>query len=242
MNWQSGLFAETIFSEPKIWFLSALTFCTALPWLRLKKVPVSIITPSNHVALADFNYGVTPFAGSSTDLSLNPLREWHSFANIPVPGKDGFKLTISRAGDWTGALISSPPTHIWVKGIPTAGVGNIEKLFKKVIWVATGSGIGPCLPHLLLNKVPSVLIWSTRDPRKTYGDKLVDDIENVQPDAIIWPTDKNGKPDLVKLACQAYKQHGAEAVICIANKKVTWEVVYALESRGIPSFGAIWDS
>ena len=28
----------------------------------------------------------------------------------------------------------------------------------------------------------------------------------------------------------------------VANKKVTWEVVYGLERRGIPAFGPIWDS
>ena len=35
---------------------------------------------------------------------------------------------------------------------------------------------------------------------------------------------------------------GAEAVICISNKKLTWQVVHGLERRGIPAFGAIWDS
>ena len=45
---------------------------------------------SNHVALSDFNFGVTPSAGSSTELSLNPLLEWHSFANVPYPGKEAY--------------------------------------------------------------------------------------------------------------------------------------------------------
>ena len=222
--------------------IALLTFATALPWLRLRRVKVDISTPSGHVALTRFNYGVKPFAGSSTDISRNPLYEWHSFANIPSPIEDGFRLTISRAGDWTGKFIDQKPKHVWVKGVPAAGVGNIEKLFKKVVWVATGSGIGPCLPHLLKNDVPSVLVWSTKNPRKTYGDKLVDEILKAQPHAIIWDTDKLGKPDLVKLSYQIYKKSGAEAVICIANKKVTWQVNEAFETRGIPAFGAIWDS
>ena len=222
--------------------LLLVTFSVALPWLRLKKVPIKIDKPSGHVILADFNYGVTPFAGSSTELSRNPLFEWHSFANVPIPQRDGFKLTISRAGDWTGKLIDECPSHIWVKAVPTAGVGNVEKLFKKVIWVATGSGIGPCLPHLFANHVPSMLVWSTRNPRKTYGNALVDEILKAQPNAVIWDTDKDGKPNLSQLAYQAMKEFGAEAVICISNKKVTWDVVYAMESRGIPAFGAIWDS
>ncbi|WP_431688389.1 hypothetical protein [Hahella sp. NBU794] len=229
-------------TSPQVWALAAVTLSILAPWLRLRKVEVTIHKPSNHAVIADFNYGVTPFAGSSTDLSLNPLFEWHAFANIPLPGREGFQLAISRAGDWTGAFIDNQPRKVWVKGIPTAGVGNIETLFKKVVWIATGSGIGPCLPHLVAQGVPAKLVWATRNPRKTYGDELVNDIKAAHPDALIWDTDTHGKPDLARLAYLAYRDTGAEAVICISNKKVTWNVVYELESRGIPAFGAIWDS
>ena len=224
------------------WMLLIMTLSVLAPWLRLRKVKIEIENPSSHVALVNFDHGVTPFAGSSTAISRNPLVEWHSFANVPIPGQSGFKLTISRAGDWTGKFIDDLPSHIWVKGIPTAGVANIETLFERVIYVATGSGIGPCLPHLLAKEVPAQLVWSTRTPRKTYGDALVDKIMAVQPNAIIWDTVKYGKPDMMKLAYAAYKNFRAEAVICIANQKLTREVVYGMESRGIPAYGAIWDS
>lgn len=222
--------------------LSLVTVSVILPWLHLKKVPVRIVRPSNHVALAHFDYGVTPFAGSSTALSRNPLLEWHSFANVPAPGQSGFRLTISRAGDWTGQFIDDMPSHIWVKGIPTAGVGNVDQLFKRVVWIATGSGIGPTLPHLLAQEVPARLVWSTRNARKTYGDDLVEEILAVEPDALIWNTDERGRPDLVKLAYQAVVAFDAEAVIVISNQKLTRRVVYGMESRGIPAYGAIWDS
>jgi hypothetical protein len=234
--------ADALISTPGFWMLIILTTSIILPWLRLRKISVKIETPSSHVALARFKYGVTPFAGSSTTISRDPLVEWHAFANVPAPGEDGFRLTISRAGDWTGAFIDDTPPHVWVKGIPTAGVANIEILFRRVIYVATGSGIGPCLPHLLAQQVPALLVWSTRSPRKTYGDRLVDEILEVQPDAVIWDTSEHGRPDLVKLAYEAYKSFNAEAVICISNKKLTWRVVYGMESRGIPAYGAIWDS
>ncbi|MGI5454626.1 hypothetical protein ACQEWB_15900 [Streptomyces sp. CA-249302] len=222
--------------------LAVATFSVALPWLRLRKVPVRLERPSPHVVLARFDHGETPFAGSSTAISRSPLKEWHSFANVPAPGEPGFRLTISRAGDWTGAFIDDLPPRVWVKGITTAGVANIETLFTKVVYVATGSGIGPCLPHLLAAEVPSRLVWATREPRTTYGDALVDEILAVQPDALVWDTSRHGKPDMVRLAYQAYREFGAEAVICISNKKLTWQVVHGLERRGIPAYGAIWDS
>lgn len=229
-------------TAPGVWALAVITFSVALPWLRLRKVRVQIHRPSPHVALARFNHGVTPFAGSSTAISRKPLLEWHSFANVPAPGEAGFRLTISRAGDWTGSFIDDAPSHVWVKGITTAGVANIETLFTRVIYVATGSGIGPVLPHLLAEKVPSRLVWATRDPRLTYGDELVDEILAVQPHAVVWDTSKHGKPDMVRMAYAAYVSFDAEAVICISNKKLTWQVVHGLERRGIPAYGAIWDS
>lgn len=222
--------------------LLLISWHTVLPWLRLRKVALSMTISSAHAAVLRFDYGVTPFAGSSTEISCNPLWEWHAFANVPNLQQSGFRLLVSRAGDWTGKLIDNPPQHVWVKGIPTAGVGNIEKLFKHVLWVATGSGIGPCLPHLLSKKIPAHLLWITRNPRATYGDALVEEIISAQPEAWIWNTSAAGKPDVEQLVWEAYKHSNAEAVICIANKKATWKVVHALESRNVPAFGAIWDS
>jgi|GEM_PF-253956 len=233
---------QALTHSPAFWALVLVSFSIALPWLRLKRVPIDIERPSDHVAIVNFDYGVTPFAGSSTAVSRSPLTEWHSFANVPAPGKSGFRLTISRAGDWTGRLIDDLPSHLWVKGIPTAGVGNVDQLFRKVVWVATGSGIGPTLPHLLSREVPAHLIWSTRNARTTYGDKIVDEILEVEPDALIWDTDRLGRPDLVHLAFAAVQTFDAEAVIVIANEKLTRMVVHGMESRGIPAYGAIWDS
>jgi len=85
-------------------------------------------------------------------------------------------------------------------------------------------------------------VWATRDPRKTYGNELVDEILAEHPDAIIWDTDLHGKPDMVELAYRAARDFDAEAVICISNKKLTWRVVSWMESRGVPAYGAIWDS
>ncbi|MDM0059112.1 hypothetical protein [Variovorax fucosicus] len=227
--------------QPTAWLLALLTISVAMPWMRLKRVPVHIVKASTHAVVVKYNHA-DAFPGSSNAVSLRPLLEWHSFANIPAPGEPGFRQIISRAGDWTGALIDKPPSHLWVKGITTAGVANIEVLFKRVVYLATGSGIGPVLPHLLAHQLPMHLVWATRNPRNTYGDAVVDEILRANPDALIWDTDARGKPDLVALALEAVRQTGAEAVICIANQKVTQNVIHQLEQRGIPGYGAIWDS
>ena len=232
----------SLLQTPAIWALCAISASVISPWLSLKKVPIEVVKPSNHAVSIRFNYGDTPFPGSSNSISLNPLVEWHSFANIPSPNENGYRLIISRAGDWSGSFIENPPPHVWVRGITTSGVARIELLFKKVVYVGTGSGIGPILPHLLAHDVPNKLVWATRSPRATYGDALVDEIEANTENPLIWDTDAHGKPDLSQLALQAVREIGAEAVIVISNQKLTRKVVHDMESLGIPAFGAIWDS
>ncbi len=224
------------------WLLIPITISVISPWLTLKKVDVEVEKLSNHAIAMKFDYGDTPFAGSSNSISLKPLMEWHAFANVPTPGEDGYRLVISRAGDWTGNVIDNPPDKVWVKGITTSGVARIEELFSKVVYVGTGSGIGPILPHLFKNTTPSHVVWSTRNPRATYGDAFVDKILAARPDALVWDTTEKGKPDLSKLAYEAVQRTGAEAVIVISNEKLTRKVVHDMESLGIPAYGAIWDS
>ena len=226
---------------PTVWVLLLTTISSLVPWMLLRRIPIEVVRPSSHVALVRAGRS-RPMAGSTRSISRHPLKQWHSFAVIPTPGAPGFRMAISRAGDWTGDFIDNPPTHIWVRGVATAGMANYGTVFRRVVYVVTGSGIGPVLAHVLANRVPLKLVWVTRDPVKTYGQELVDEILTAQPDALVWDTDAHGKPDMVKLAYSAYESSDAEAVICVSNKKVTWTVVHGLERLGIPALGPIWDS
>ena len=185
---------------------------------------------------------MTPAFASAVGISRSPLREWHAFATFATPGQTGYRVLISRAGDWTGRFINNPPS-LWVRGTPvSAPMARVAMLYERVVYVVTGSGIGPCLGQILAARVPARLVWSTRDPRATYGDDLVDQVEAAQPDAVIWDTSQRGKPDLVQLAHQAHEDFDAEAVFVVSNKPATLRLVHGLERRGIPAFGPIWDS
>jgi hypothetical protein len=120
-------------------------------------------------------------------------------------------------------------------------MAKVAALYKRIVYVVTGSGIGPCLGQILAPPVPARLVWSTRDPRATYDD-LVDEVESAQPDAVIWDTTQHGKPDLVQLAHATCRDFDAEAVFVVSNKTTTRRVVHGLERLGIPAFGPIWDS
>ena len=124
----------------------------------------------------------------------------------------------------------------------TAPMAKTALLYERVVYVVTGSGIGPALGQLLAARVPARLVWSTRDPRATYGDALVDEVLAAQPDALIWDTTERGKPDLIALARQAVADSGAQAVFVVSNQAATTRLVAALEADRIPAFGPIWDS
>ncbi|KAI0030425.1 nonribosomal peptide synthetase 12 [Vararia minispora EC-137] len=223
------------------WLVSVLTVSIILPWVRLRKVPVRAVILSKHAVRIYFDY-VTPVPGSFTRISDNPLMEWHGFATVPEPGKAGYSLVVSRAGDWTSKQIDNPPTHLWVRGIPTCGVLRIVPLFRRLVFVATGSGIGPCAPCILQQRVPIRLLWTSPNVRQTFGDELVDALLEKSPGAVVYDTRTHGKPDMVRLTYRLVREFNAEAVCVISNQKLTRKVVYGMMSRGIPAFGAIWDS
>lgn len=231
----------TLVHDAHFWLLCILTCSIILPWTRLRKVSVRSEVLSRHAVRIYFDY-TTPISGSFVRVSDDPLFEWHGFATVPEPGKKGFSLVVSRAGDWTAKQIDNPPSALWVRGVPTFGVLRIVPLFRRVVFVATGSGIGPCAPCVLEQRVPIRLLWTSPNVRETFGDELVDSILEKSPGAVIYDTRKHGKPDMVKLTYRLVKEFNAEAVCIISNQKLTERVVYGMTSRGIPAFGAIWDS
>ncbi|KAF9880856.1 hypothetical protein CkaCkLH20_01898 [Colletotrichum karsti] len=176
-------------------------------------------------------------------------------------GKKGFSVLVSNAGDWTDKIIKNPPKKIWTRGVPQYGVLRVAGLFEPCIVIATGSGIGPCL-SLFVQKPdhPVRIIWSTQRPAETYGQAVIDTIYKADPNAVIIDTKKTGRPDLVAITYRIWessrrqagiakiensggkKMGPCEAVVIISNQKVTRKVVYGLESRGIPAYGAIFDS
>ncbi|WP_433802832.1 hypothetical protein [Actinomycetospora sp. CA-084318] len=235
-------FATALVTSPGAWILLAVAVAAVIPWLQLRRLAVTIETPSDHVALVTADRGRPVRIGSATRIARHPLGQWHAFATVARPDRTDFRLAVSRAGNWTGDFIDDRPGAVWVRGVPTTGVGSVSRLFHGVVWIATGSGIAPVLPHLLGEDTPAHLLWVTRNPERTYGSDLVADIRTADPSALFWDTDANGKPDLVALAREAVARTGAEAVVCISNRRTTLRVVGELRRQGIPAYGPIWDS
>jgi hypothetical protein len=230
-----------IAKSPVFYLLLTVTISLILPWLRLRKVPVQAEHLSEHAIRMHFTYTNLPLC-SAPRLSDNPLFEWHAFAGIPEENGTGFSVIISNAGDWTKKIISSPPTSIWVRGIPARGVLHIAPIFRSLVIVATGSGIGPVLSLLYARGITCRILWSTKDPETTYQRNIIEHVMHADKNAVILNTTSMGRPDLIQEAYKMYVSSGAEAVFIISNPKVTRKAVYALESRGVPTFAPIFDS
>jgi len=120
----------------------------------------------------------------------------------------------------------------------------MAQIFRRVIIVTTGSGIGPCLGTM--TRIPGTecrVIWSVPSPRERFSNAVVDEVLKINPNAIIIDTqDKRGRRDLKVLAYRLYVEESAEAVFCVSNKGLTKQLIYEMESRDVPAFGPVWDS
>lgn len=234
---------------PAFWLLLVLSIHVVYPWLRLRKVAVVRQEQlSDHAVRVYFSpkEKIPPLRGCA--LSNAPLREWHSFAALP--GEEGDEecassCIISKAGDWTAEVIRQPPSYFYMRGLPRTGVLGMARVFRCVILMSTGSGIGPCLATLgHLPYTRTRVIWSAPDPLNTFGRKIYDRVLRHDPEAIIYDTRRNQcqRPDLVQMAHDAYRKENAEAVFFVSNKRLTEAVVKGLEQKGVPIFAPIFDS
>jgi hypothetical protein len=234
---------QELVSFPAHWFAIILTVAFLTPWMSLRKVRVESEYLSSHAVRLHFDFATSGFA-QGVSVSRNPLRDWHSFAGIPnIDGTPGFSLIVSKAGDWTGAVIKEQPQVLWTRGIPTSGFGRNCLLFKRILLVTTGSGMGPCLSLLsAANRPPIRILWQTRSPLKTYGEEVLSMIAMVDKNAVVIDSDKHGRQDMFPLAWDMFKDFNAEAVFVISRPNIVQKLVFEFEARGIPAFGPVFDS
>jgi hypothetical protein len=242
-----GSFGLLAIRTPSFWILVVITIHILLPWLRLRKMQFTPTVLSKHAMRLDFYSAYPPIAGIG--LSVSPLFEWHPFATFPHASgsADEHSIIVSHSGDWTRRQIETPRTEYWVKGMPKIGLLSQAFMFRSVLVVTTGSGIGPCLSFLLTSSscrknTAACLIWSTPAPVTNYGTELYHAVLRADPNAIIIDTKVKRRPDLLALSYSVWKKTGVEAVFVISNRKLTRSIVEGLEEMDVPAYGPIWDS
>ncbi|KAL2166142.1 hypothetical protein VTG60DRAFT_3258 [Thermothelomyces hinnuleus] len=230
---------------PAFWILILLTAATIHPWLLLRRVPVRAEPLSAHAVRLHFSHATVRF-GQGISVARHPLADWHSFASFTdqfdAPDTK-FSCLVSKAGDWTRQAIANPPTYLWKRGVPTYGFGYVFRMFDRIIVVTTGSGIGPCLSFIEDAHRPAMrVVWQTKSPLKTYGQRTLDLVAKMDPDPVVIDTSISGRVDMLPIVLKLYKDFDAQAVCVISNPGMTRSLVYGLETRGIAAYGPIFDS
>jgi hypothetical protein len=227
---------------PAFWFLMVTIVAIVHPWLLLRRVRVQPEVLSRHAVRLHFDHTTTAF-GKGIQLSKHPLQDWHGFATFPNPDGKSFSCLVSKAGDWTADCIQNPPTHLWKRGVLIYGFAYAMRVFRKVIVVTTGSGIGPCLSFLGDEHRPSLrVVWQTRAPLQTYGQAVIDLVKRMDPKPLVIDTNECGRVNMLPIIQRLVDDFEAEAVCVISNPVLTKKLVFGLEERGVPAFGPIFDS
>lgn len=228
---------------PAFWFLIAIMCLLVYPWIRLRKVTYDVEKISNHSMLLTIHDDKLMPTCKGVRLSTKPLFENHGFATIPnTDGKRGYSVLIAKNGDWTTKIVDNPPRYLYTRGAPTIGVMGVAFILRRVVVMATGTGIGPTLSFFQCHPEWACrVVWTVRSPESSFGPAINAAVRKSDPNAVVYDT-FHGRPDIVALAYAAYKEFEAEAVIIISNPVLTQKVVYAMETRGVAAYGAIWDS
>ncbi|KAG9248398.1 hypothetical protein BJ878DRAFT_531977 [Calycina marina] len=200
---------------PSFWLLLMATAHMALPWMSLRKVSIRVerLGVGAHAIRLNLRERVRECVAYR--IVYSSLKERHAFTCVSEPDVS--------------------PRH------PTVGVLCLSHLFRHIIVVTTGSGIGPgTLPYLFARKSTSStsfrLLWSAPSSQHNFGGVVYDQVMQLDNGAIIIDTKEVGRNDLVTLACWMAKDESAEAVFVVNQRVVAKRAVYELESKGVPTF------
>jgi len=241
--------AHALAKTPAFWLLVIISIHVIYPWVLLRKVAVVKTEHLSDRATRLYfspKESIRPLHGVS--ISDAPLHEWHSFAAISdTGGTEGGAASciVSKAGDWTAKTVNHPAAFYYMRGCHITGALYMAKVFKRVVIMATGSGVGPCLA--LFGHAPKTKIrflWFASSPRSTFGENIVGRVLQQDPQAVIWDTQMEGqaRPDIVTMAHAMYTAMEAEALFFISNKKLTKKVVRELKVLGVPAYAPVFDS
>lgn len=228
---------------PSVLLLIVLVALVVHPWLGVKHLSCEVLGVTDEVVVLALP-GKRSF-GEYVRVSREG-KEWHAFA-VAATGSEGpgrFSLVIRRAGDWTDKLgrdaaCEAPPTHLLVRRMRGCGFMYHAQTYERVLFVATGAGIGPVLPYLVEeSSVDYECLWIGRNHRQTIGDELVSRI--MASGRVTLIDSASGRPDVGQRVAEIAGRF--EAVFVVSNAHVRDEVARVCERLDVPWYGPTFDS
>ncbi len=233
--------SRRLLAAPSFWFTLGITIIVFLPWLTVYKVRVKTYSPSQGVIAIKFRGGLG--VGAFGRISRTLLGDWHTFALVShTKQANSHLMIVSAVGDFTRGLVENAPATLFVRPVKFLGLPYSLQSYKRAVIVATGAGIAPFLPLLTHAANHNYhVIWIGRSFQNTFGRRLSDMVLQ-WPHLTTWDTATQGRPNMLGLVAQAYRQFNAEVVFIGCNPVATRELVYGCSALRIPAFGPSWDS
>lgn len=243
-----GVDVARALAQPSIGLLVVVVGLVVHPWLGVRRIPVEIIgvTPDVVILALPGRRSVGEFVRVSRD-----GREWHSFAvsTVGTEGPGRFCLVIRRAGDWTERLgrdaqCGRAPGSLLVRPIRGYGFMLHAQTYRRVLFVATGAGIGPVLPYLLgQSGLDFECLWIGRDHRRAMGPHLVDEL--LAHGSVTLIDTAGGRPDVAGLVRNSLVREAAvgfDAVFVVSNAAVRDAVAEVCGGLRVVCYGPTFDS
>ena len=240
---------KTLLTNPVLLMIALIIFSVAFPWISMQCFDdFGMHCPSQGVLVVTFPGRAD--VGSFARISIDRV-EWHSFSVARTSfcqetGKSKIHLILGAAGNWTKDLIwqvekENLPKRLWVRRVKPPGFMFSINAYSRVVVIATGAGIAPVIPHVIKNSHKLSIVWIAKEHEQTYGKEIWSLLDS-HSRCKIFDTRMHGRPDVEGLAIQAVQDFRAQAVFCVSNKVLTERVVKACLEKGIPTYGATWDS
>ncbi|KAJ3252273.1 hypothetical protein HDU77_005236 [Chytriomyces hyalinus] len=214
-----------------LYLVSILLCIIAAPWLTVRKVPVETIIPSAQKSVVlKFKGGIQPC--SLGRISRSPLSEWHAFAIFSGGKQETHHYMLATVlGDWTQNLVTNPPRHLYTRQCKFTGLPYLARLYRRGVWVFTGSGAAVGFSSLLENPNWG-LIWVANDFDAMFGTEVMEKFRAIarrhRYATLIDTKVLGGRPDLVKMSVDLCRDMAAE---CTKQKQPAKKLPRNIQKR-----------
>ena len=115
--------------------------------------------------------------------------------------------------------------------------------YSRVIALATGAGIAPCLPQIDNASSNIYLLWIAKNHETAYGPEVWNIVSKLPSEqSFLHDTAKMGRPNSAEMIQKAVRKHNAEAVFVVSNDRYTKAIIGVCWRLGIRCYGATRDS
>jgi hypothetical protein len=256
-NLQAGVPLNETLIKPHFVLLLSIVAMLIMPWLGVKRVNPKLAHVGPHVVGIQIE-GKPSFGTFSRITLANGY--FHPFGDsmCDFDDLDNRTLYMTPAGDRTGEIVEAANNGEFllqkctIKKDRNCGFMFYHAVYDHVMIVVTGGGIAPIVPCLVLNdKTRFDVIWLVRSPVDEFTSELLGSLMDKIADKeigihILDTTDKDleeyTNDTYINLIMQAHDHYNPEAVFVMSNQEFTVDVMNALSTNGIKTYGATYDS